>query len=105
MKAIFLDRDGTVNAGIPKYERVDSPDKVEILPKVIEALELLSKQEYANMPLRTSGSIAFPREIVYVPDADQYKMGFMTDWDVPSAHTYLFFSRKELIDEFDKNAK
>lgn len=47
MKAIFLDRDGTINAGIPKYERVDSPDKVEILPSVIEALELLSKQDYA----------------------------------------------------------
>lgn len=47
MKAVFLDRDGTINAGIPKYERVDSPDKVEILPKVIEALSLLAQQDYA----------------------------------------------------------
>jgi histidinol-phosphate phosphatase family protein len=42
MKAIFLDRDGTINAGIPKYERVDSIDKVEILPGAIEGLKVLA---------------------------------------------------------------
>ncbi len=46
MKAIFLDRDGTINAGIPKYERVDSVDKVELLPNVIEGLALLATQDY-----------------------------------------------------------
>jgi D-glycero-D-manno-heptose 1,7-bisphosphate phosphatase len=46
MKAVFLDRDGTINAGIPKYERVDSVDKVEILPNVIEALRLLASLDY-----------------------------------------------------------
>lgn len=46
MKAIFLDRDGTINAGIPKYERVDSPEKVEILPNVIEGLRILSGLDY-----------------------------------------------------------
>jgi len=30
MKAVFLDRDGTVNVGTPTYERVDSLDKVEL---------------------------------------------------------------------------
>ena len=46
MKAVFLDRDGTINAGIPKYERVDSIDKVEILPKVMEGLSLLATLDY-----------------------------------------------------------
>lgn len=46
MKAIFLDRDGTINVGIPKYERVDSIDKVELLPGVIEGLSVLAKLDY-----------------------------------------------------------
>ena len=46
MKAVFLDRDGTINVGIPRIKRVDSPDKVELLPKVIEALTLLEKLDY-----------------------------------------------------------
>ena len=46
MKAIFLDRDGTINAGIPYHERVDSPDKVELLPNVLEGLRLLSSLNY-----------------------------------------------------------
>lgn len=46
MRAIFLDRDGTINAGIPKYERVDSVDKVELLPGVMEGLTVLAKLNY-----------------------------------------------------------
>lgn len=41
-----MDRDGTINAGIPKYERVDSVDKVEILPDVLEGLRLLASLDY-----------------------------------------------------------
>jgi histidinol-phosphate phosphatase family protein len=47
MKAIFLDRDGTVNVGVPKYERVSSLDKVELLPNTVEALKRLAKLDYA----------------------------------------------------------
>jgi len=43
MKAIFLDRDGTVTVGIPKYERVDSVDKVELFPETIPALKVLAR--------------------------------------------------------------
>lgn len=46
MKAIFLDRDGTINAGIPKYERVDSVEKVEILPNSVEGLSKLAELDY-----------------------------------------------------------
>jgi D-glycero-D-manno-heptose 1,7-bisphosphate phosphatase len=45
MRAIFLDRDGTIISGIPKYERIDSIDKVEILPKVLEGLSIFSKMD------------------------------------------------------------
>ncbi len=47
MKAVFLDRDGTINVGIPVYERVDSVDKLKLLPGVIEALRKLANLDYA----------------------------------------------------------
>lgn len=46
MKAVFLDREGTLNVGVPTYERVDSLDKVQLLPKSIAALQLLSNMDY-----------------------------------------------------------
>ena len=46
MRAVFLDRDGTINAGIPKYERVDSVDKVELLPNAVEGLSKLATLDY-----------------------------------------------------------
>jgi D-glycero-D-manno-heptose 1,7-bisphosphate phosphatase len=46
MKAVFLDRDGTVTFGVPKYERVDSIDKVELLPNTLKALELLAPLDF-----------------------------------------------------------
>jgi histidinol-phosphate phosphatase family protein len=46
MKAIFLDRDGTVNVGVPKYERVDRLDKVELLTHTLKALQKLASLDY-----------------------------------------------------------
>ncbi|MFO0920840.1 MAG: HAD family hydrolase [Candidatus Saccharimonadales bacterium] len=46
MRAIFLDRDGTINAGIPKYERVDNINKVEILPNAVQGLAKLVELDY-----------------------------------------------------------
>jgi len=46
MKAVFLDRDGTVNVGVPTYERVNSIDKVQLLPNTLEALRQLAKLDY-----------------------------------------------------------
>ncbi len=46
MRAVFLDRDGTVTVGVPKYERVDSIDKVELLPNTLTALELLATLDF-----------------------------------------------------------
>lgn len=46
MKAVFLDRDGTVTVGTPTIERVDSPDKAKLLPNILEALKLLATLDY-----------------------------------------------------------
>ena len=46
MKAVFLDRDGTITVGTPTYERVDSISKVELLPNTLEALKLLVTLDY-----------------------------------------------------------
>lgn len=45
-KAMFLDRDGTITIGTPTYERVDSLDKVQLLPNTLEALKLLATMNY-----------------------------------------------------------
>lgn len=45
-RAIFLDRDGTVTVGTPTYERVDSLEKVKLLPNSLAALKLLATLDY-----------------------------------------------------------
>ena len=58
MKAVFLDRDGTVTAGIPYIERVDSVDKVQLLPTVLEALTMLAALEYEVFLVTNQAGIA-----------------------------------------------
>jgi D-glycero-D-manno-heptose 1,7-bisphosphate phosphatase len=58
LKAVFLDRDGTINAGIPKYERVDSIDKIELFPDTLEALALLAELDYGIFFVTNQAGIA-----------------------------------------------
>jgi D-glycero-D-manno-heptose 1,7-bisphosphate phosphatase len=58
MKAVFLDRDGTVNVGVPKYERVSSLDKVELLPNTLEALRKLAKLDYTVFFITNQAGLA-----------------------------------------------
>jgi D-glycero-D-manno-heptose 1,7-bisphosphate phosphatase len=58
MKAVFLDRDGTVIAGIPKYQRVDSVEKVELLPKTLEALSMLATLDFGVFFVTNQAGIA-----------------------------------------------
>lgn len=58
MRAVLLDRDGTINVGIPRIQRVDSPDKVELLPKVIEGLSLLATLDYGVFFITNQAGIA-----------------------------------------------
>ncbi len=58
MKAIFLDRDGTVNVGVPTYERVSSLDKVQLLPNTIEALKKLAQLDYGVFFITNQAGLA-----------------------------------------------
>lgn len=58
MKAVFLDRDATVNVGVPTYRGVDSVDKVELLPKTLAALQLLAGLEYGVFFVTNQAGIA-----------------------------------------------
>ena len=58
MNAVFLDRDGTINVGVPVYERVDSIDKLKLLPTVMEALTKLASLDYGIFLVTNQGGIA-----------------------------------------------
>ena len=58
MRAVFLDRDGTINVGVPVYERVDSIDKLELLPIAIEALRKLAGLDYGVFLVTNQAGIA-----------------------------------------------
>lgn len=57
MKAIFLDRDGTIIVN-PPDERVDRMDKVALLPKTIQALKKLASLDYGVFVVTNQAGIA-----------------------------------------------
>lgn len=58
-----------------------------------------------DLPLKTSGSIAFPEKIEFDSTGDRYKMSFLTSSKIESAVTILYISRKDLSEQFDKISK
>ena len=58
MKAVFLDRDGTISVGVPVYERVSSLDKVQLLPNTVEALKLLATLDYGVFIITNQAGLA-----------------------------------------------
>jgi len=58
MRAVFLDRDGTVTVGTPTYERVDSLDKVRLLPNTLAALKQLARLDYGAFFITNQAGIA-----------------------------------------------
>lgn len=61
----------------------------------------LKNAAYAELPLRYNRALAFPK-ISFDSTSGIFQFGFMADWDIPSARTYLFFKRKDLLEAFDK---
>lgn len=57
MKAVFLDRDGTVIFD-PPDERVDKVEKIRLFPDTIEALKLLSSLDYSVIFVTNQAGIA-----------------------------------------------
>ena len=58
MKAVFLDRDGTVDVGTPTYERVDSLEKVVLLPNTLDAMWRLAQLDYGVFFVTNQAGIA-----------------------------------------------
>jgi D-glycero-D-manno-heptose 1,7-bisphosphate phosphatase len=80
-KVIILDRDGVINKKPPKAEYVKSWDEFEILPGVIEALQLLDRQNYDIFIVTNQAGIA---------------RGLITENDLHIIH-------KKLLDVFKQN--
>ncbi|HSX06926.1 MAG TPA: HAD family hydrolase [Candidatus Saccharimonadia bacterium] len=57
-KAVFLDRDGTLDIGTPTYERVDSLDKMQLLPNTLKALERLAALDYLVFVVTNQAGLA-----------------------------------------------
>jgi len=57
MKAVFLDRDGTIIVD-PPDERVDSASKITLFPDTIEALRLLARLDYGVFLITNQAGIA-----------------------------------------------
>lgn len=64
----------------------------------------LTNQTFAEIPLRTSRSIAFPDKIERLKDA-RYRLSFMTQTGVPGAETHLFMSQADLMKAFAKGGE
>ena len=64
-----------------------------------------AKKSSIDLPLKTSGSIAFPEKIELDATADRFKLSFFTTWEIESAATRLYLSRKDLKEQFDKLSK
>ncbi len=60
----------------------------------------LAARAYAEQPLRTSGSIAFPEKITYYAATDRYELRYLTSWGIPSAETVLYIKRGDLLAAF-----
>jgi D-glycero-D-manno-heptose 1,7-bisphosphate phosphatase len=58
MRAVFLDRDGTIVVGTPVHERVDSVDKVRLLPGTLDGLKLLATLDYGVFLVTNQAGIA-----------------------------------------------
>ena len=60
----------------------------------------LARRAYAEQPLRTSGSIAFPDKIAYDAATDRYELRYFTSWGVATAETVLYIKRGDLLAAF-----
>jgi hypothetical protein len=57
---------------------------------------------FINLPLRTSGSIAFPEEMILDKKENKYLLIFFSSWKVEEAKTILEFKKNDLVEQFKK---
>jgi D-glycero-D-manno-heptose 1,7-bisphosphate phosphatase len=57
MKAVLLDREGTIIID-PSFDRVDAPEKAQLLPNTLAALKLLAQHGYGAVIITNQTNIA-----------------------------------------------
>ena len=57
MKAVLFDREGTLIVD-PLFDRVDSPEKIQLLPDTLSALGLLALNDYCAIIITNQTSVA-----------------------------------------------
>ena len=72
------------------------------IPSVTWDFRELAKVPFAEMPLRTSGSIALPERIELLDKPARYKLGFMIDCGITGGSTHLFIEKADLDEAFVK---
>ena len=60
-----------------------------------------ANEPHIEVPLKTSGSIAFPDRVEYDQKTARYKLEFFSSWEIEGAVTRLFVSRQDLLDAFE----
>jgi hypothetical protein len=64
----------------------------------------LGSEAFAQLPLRTSGSIAFPDQIEDDKEGNQYRFRFMSALGIASAETVLLVDKADLKAAFDASS-
>jgi hypothetical protein len=57
---------------------------------------------FAELPLRTSGSIVFPDKIQFDEKTQRYVLSFNSDWKIKGVETVLRFRRADLTTAFEE---
>jgi hypothetical protein len=85
--------------------RSDDPEAQKKLVKISVAWDFTPYRDkpHIELPLRTSGSIAFPDRIEYETKSERYKLRFFSKLKIESAETVLYIPRADLLAAFGKD--
>ena len=83
----------------------DDPEAQKTLVKIPVAWDFTAYRDKPRieLPLKTSGSIAFPDRIVYEAKSQRYKLRFFSKLKIESAETTLYIPRADLLAAFGKD--
>jgi len=65
----------------------------------------LANEKFCDLPLKTSGSIAFPDKITLDTVQNEYVLDFFSNWKIEKVKTILRFKKEELDLKFSKKFK
>lgn len=85
--------------------RSDDPEAQKKLFKISVAWDFTPyrDQPHIELPLKTSGSIAFPDRIEYEAKSKRYKLRFFSNLKIESAETILYLPRADLLAAFEND--